>query len=103
MLFVLLVAVIVSMTVWTWRTRRWLTASGWVTLALIVTLSWTLPWYIAWLLPFAALSRSRVLRVAAAMVGAYMYLVFMPYSSEILAFLHINPATTTSESRNRRS
>jgi hypothetical protein len=94
-LFVLLIAVIVSMTVWTWRTRRWLTASGWVTLALIVTLSWTLPWYIAWLLPFAALSRSRLLRVAAAMVGAYMYLVFMPYSSEILAFLHINPATST--------
>jgi len=94
-LLVLLIAVIVSMTVWTWRTRRWLTASGWVTLALIVTLSWTLPWYIAWLLPFAALSRSRLLRVAAAMVGAYMYLVFMPYAAEILAFLHINPATST--------
>ncbi|HEX4033962.1 MAG TPA: hypothetical protein VHX66_05925 [Solirubrobacteraceae bacterium] len=94
-LFVLLVAVIVVMTIWTWRTRRWLTSSGWVTLALLLTLSWTLPWYVAWLLPFAALARSRALRVAAAMVGAYMYVVFMPYSSEILVFLHINPATTT--------
>jgi hypothetical protein len=94
-LFVLLVGVIVVLTLWTWRTRRWLTASGWVTLALVVTLSWTLPWYIAWVLPFTALARSRLLRIAAAMLGAYMYLVFMPYSAEILAFLHINPATTT--------
>jgi hypothetical protein len=90
----LLVVVIVVATVWVWHTRRWLTACGVVTLALLLTLGWTLPWYILWVLPFAALSRSRGVRIAAALFGAYIYLAWMPYSSEILGFLHINPATT---------
>ena len=63
--------------------------------ALLVTLGWTLPWYIVWVLPFAALARSRSLRVAAAVITIYMYLTFMPYSPEILGFLHVNPAQTT--------
>jgi hypothetical protein len=92
---VLLVAVIAVCSVWAWRTRRWLTACGWASLVLIATLSWTLPWYIAWILPFAALSRSRGLKIAAVLLGAYTYLAWMPYSSEILAFLHINPTGTS--------
>ena len=90
----LLVAVIACASIWTWRTRRWLTACGVVTLALLMTLGWTLPWYVLWLLPFAALSRSRGVRIAAALLGIYIYLAWMPYSSEILGFLHINPANT---------
>jgi hypothetical protein len=91
---VLLIAAIIVCSIWAWRTRRWLTACGWATFALIVSLSWTLPWYIAWLLPFAALARSRGLRIAAVLLGLYTYLAWMPYSSEILAFLHINPSNT---------
>ena len=87
-----LIAVIIGWSIWTWRTRRWLTPCGWASLALVVTLSWTLPWYIAWLLPFAALARARWLRVAAAVLGVYIYLAWMPYSTEILGFLHVNPA-----------
>jgi hypothetical protein len=94
-LSLLLFAVIVGWAIWTWRTRRWLTACGWVSLVLVATLSWTLPWYIGWLLPFAALARSRGLRIAAVVLGVYIYLAWMPYSSEILGFLHVNPATTT--------
>jgi hypothetical protein len=90
-----LVVVVVAATIWAWRTRRLLTPSGWVMVALIVTLGWTLPWYIVWVLPFAALARSRSLRIAAAVITIYMYMTFMPYSSEILAFLHVNPAQTT--------
>jgi 4-amino-4-deoxy-L-arabinose transferase-like glycosyltransferase len=91
---VVLVTVIIVCSIWVWHTRRWLTACGWVSFALIGTLSWTLPWYIVWLLPFAALSRSRGLRIAAAALGIYIYLAWMPYSSEILSFLHINPGQT---------
>jgi hypothetical protein len=94
LLSLLLFAVIIGWSIWTWRTRRWLTASGWVSLVLVVTASWTLPWYIAWLLPFAALARSRGLRIAAAVLGVYIYLAWMPYSAEILGFLHVNPANT---------
>jgi hypothetical protein len=91
---VLLASVITICSIWVWRTRRWLTASGWATLALLVTLAWTLPWYIAWLLPFVALSRSRGLRVGAALIAIYIYLAWIPYSSQVLTFLHINPANT---------
>jgi hypothetical protein len=94
-LSLLLFAVIIGWSIWTWRTRRWLTACGWTSLVLVATLSWTLPWYIVWLLPFAALARSRGLRIAAVVLGVYIYLAWMPYSSEILGFLHVNPATTT--------
>ena len=93
-LTIVLVAVIAACTVWAWRSRRWLTQCGWVSLALIVTLSWTLPWYIAWLLPFAALARSRALRVMAVLLGVYIYLAWMPYAREILAFLHVDPWNT---------
>jgi len=89
-----LVGSVAVATIWTWHTRRWLTASGWVTFVLIVTLSWTLPWYIAWLLPFCALARSRGLRIAAVVLAVYIYLAWIPYSSNVLAFLHINPANT---------
>ena len=54
----LLAAVVAGAVVWVWRTRRWLTACGVATFVLLLTLGWTLPWYILWLLPFAALSRS---------------------------------------------
>jgi hypothetical protein len=94
-LSLLLFAVVIGWSIWTWRTRRWLTACGWTSLVLVATLSWTLPWYIVWLLPFAALARSRGLRIAAVVLGVYIYLAWMPYSTEILGFLHVNPANTT--------
>ncbi|HXR14320.1 MAG TPA: hypothetical protein VN740_06630 [Solirubrobacteraceae bacterium] len=94
LLQLLLAAVIVGSTIWAWRTRRWRSGCGWVTLALVLALTWTLPWYIVWLLPFAALARPRALRVVVAVIAVYTYLVFMPYSSEVLGFLHANPAKT---------
>jgi hypothetical protein len=43
-----------------WK-RNWLAAAGWSTLVLLVVMGWVLPWYILWLLPLAALARSRAL------------------------------------------
>lgn len=40
----------------------WITATGWACVALLVTSTFLLPWYVVWLLPFAALSDSRALR-----------------------------------------
>ena len=40
----------------------WITATGWAIVALLVTSTFLLPWYVIWLLPFAALSPSRGLR-----------------------------------------
>ncbi len=58
-----------------WRGGSWLTAAGWTTLALLVTTAWLLPWYIVWVLPFAALSDSRRLRLATLALTAFMIAV----------------------------
>ena len=51
------------------RVRRgqldWLEGAGWATLAMLVTASSLLPWYVAWLLPLAALSTNGRLRQSA--------------------------------------
>jgi hypothetical protein len=53
-----------------WLLRRvwagqldWITGVGWATAALIVTTGFLVPWYVAWLVPFAALSDDRRLWV----------------------------------------
>jgi hypothetical protein len=55
-----------------WLLRRvwvgeldWITAAGWATLAVLVTAGSLLPWYVAWLIPLAALSSNRRLLIAA--------------------------------------
>jgi hypothetical protein len=45
-------------------TRNWLAAAGWSTLVLLLTTGWVLPWYVLWLVPLAALARSRWLAPA---------------------------------------
>jgi hypothetical protein len=57
----------------TWRGRLdWFEAAGWATTALLVTSAWLLPWYLVWLLPLAALSADRRLRLAALAIGAFV-------------------------------
>jgi alpha-1,6-mannosyltransferase len=55
-----------------WLVRRvwlgeldWITGAGWATLALLITAGFLLPWYVAWLVPLAALSTDHRLLVAA--------------------------------------
>jgi hypothetical protein len=48
----------------------WLTATGWAIVALLATCTFLLPWYVVWLLPFAALSDSRALRITCAALTA---------------------------------
>jgi hypothetical protein len=55
-----------------WRTGRWLVAAGWGTFALLVTTAWLLPWYVIWLLPIAAITGDRRLRVATLVLCAFV-------------------------------
>lgn len=48
----------------------WITATGWACVALLVTSTYLLPWYVVWLLPFAALSDSVALRRTAIVLTA---------------------------------
>jgi hypothetical protein len=48
----------------TWRGYDWVAASGWTLLAISVTSTWLLAWYIVWPLPLAVISRDRRLLAA---------------------------------------
>jgi hypothetical protein len=54
----------------TWRGYDWVAASGWTLLAISVTSTWLLAWYILWPLPLAVISRDRRLLVATLIVQA---------------------------------
>jgi hypothetical protein len=70
-----------------WLTRRvwrgemdWIDGAAWATVALLVTASSTLPWYVAWLLPLAALGTDRRLwRVAIVMTGVVQTIQLVGY------------------------
>jgi hypothetical protein len=52
----------------TWRGYDWVAASGWTLLAISVTSTWLLAWYILWPLPLAVLVRDRRLLAATLVV-----------------------------------
>jgi hypothetical protein len=60
--------------------RRWdpLTGAGWATFVLLVFTTRLLPWYVAWLLPPAAVSVDRRLRAAALALTAYVVYRWLP-------------------------
>jgi hypothetical protein len=78
-----------------WRRRSPITASGWASVALLVTLSWVLPWYVLWVLPMAALSSSRRLRVTALVLGAYLIIAWAPASGQLWNAIHFHPEKTS--------
>jgi hypothetical protein len=65
-----LVLIILHLMWRTWRGYDWVAASGWTLLAISVTSTWLLAWYILWPLPLAVISRDRRLLVATLAVQA---------------------------------
>ncbi len=62
-----------------WARRRhgdWIVPAAVAMLVLVVVLSWQAPWYVLWLLPFAALAKRPHLRVATLALGVYMVLAY---------------------------
>jgi hypothetical protein len=77
-----------------WRRRSAIGASGWASVALLVTLSWVLPWYVLWVLPLAALAGSRRLRRVSLILGAYLILAWAPASTLIWSAIGFHPEKT---------
>ncbi len=77
-----------------WRRQSSITASGWANVALLVTLSWVLPWYVLWVLPLAALSSSRRLRTAALALGVYFIIAWAPASGFLWNAIGFHPEKT---------
>jgi hypothetical protein len=54
----------------TWRGYDWIAASGWALLAISVTSTWLLAWYILWPLPLAVVTRDKRLLVGTLLLQA---------------------------------
>ncbi|HEU0316689.1 MAG TPA: hypothetical protein VFR49_05125, partial [Solirubrobacteraceae bacterium] len=85
---------VVAAAVWAARTRDWIVPAGYATVALLLTLTWELPWYVLWLLPFAALARGRALRVAALLISLYLMLAWMPLMTDLIHSIGYKPSLT---------
>ena len=90
-----LAACVLACCVYAWRRQESLVASGWASVALLVTLSWVLPWYVLWVLPLAALSGSRRLRATAALLGAYLIISWAPASTLVWSAIGFHPEKTS--------
>jgi hypothetical protein len=75
----LLVVALVLLLVRTWRGMNWVSASGWATIAMLVTSAWLMPWYATWVLPLAALGRDRRLVAATLALCAYLVVMRTPF------------------------
>jgi hypothetical protein len=89
-----LIVAVAACSLLAYRRRESLTAAGWASIALLVTLSWVLPWYVLWVLPLAALSSSRRLRVAAMLMGVYMILAWAPLNANVFNAIDFHPEKT---------
>jgi hypothetical protein len=82
---VVLGTVFVILVIWllrrVWRREmEWLDGAAWATVGLLLTASSMLPWYVAWLLPLAAISRDqRLTRVSVAMTGVITAITLIGY------------------------
>jgi alpha-1,6-mannosyltransferase len=65
----------------TWRGADPLRMAGWATLAILVASAWLVPWYVLWLLPFAALAADRRLVLATLALCAWMLPIAIPLGS----------------------
>ncbi len=101
-----LVVAVAACSLLAWRRRESLTAAGWASVALLVTLSWVLPWYVLWVLPLAALSSSRACACRAVLMGVYMILAWAPLTANVFNAIGFHPkrqrsgACTSAMSRN---
>ena len=94
---VMQVALVLSVgaaSVFAWRRHELLRPAAWATLALLVTLSWVLPWYILWLLPLVALARSRMLVRVTLVLGLYLLIVWSPLAGGWYQAIGFSPGST---------
>jgi hypothetical protein len=85
-----------------WR-RAWLPgAAGFVMLASVLTLGWTMPWYVWWVLPFAALARTRALAGACVVLTAWLALGAIPQMPKVIHAFGYYPTRTAAGLANHR-
>lgn len=81
LLFVLALGLLVVYLIWRSykRPETWLANAGWATLGVLLASAWLVPWYLLWLLPFAALSKDSRLQLASIAFCAYTLVIAIPF------------------------
>jgi hypothetical protein len=98
---VALAVVLVGLVRAAWRGADWVTVTGWAMFALVVSLTWEMPWYVLWVLPFAAVGNSRSLRRATIALTAFLLVTLAPFTGWLLTnACHCNPVETKTGQRN---
>jgi hypothetical protein len=77
-----------------WRRERLAGATGAAMLGSVLTLGWTMPWYVWWVLPFAALARTRALALACVVLTVWLGLGAIPQSQALIHALGYRPIRT---------
>ena len=67
-------------------------ACGVVMLVAVLTLGWTMPWYVWWVLPFAALARTRWLAIACVVLTLWLGLGAIPQMPQLIHGLGYYPS-----------
>jgi len=102
-LLVALASAVVGACVAVWLRRSLLIgACGTVMLVAILTLGWTMPWYVWWVLPFAALARTRWLTAAAIILTLWLGLGAIPQMPKIIHHFGYVPGHTAIGRANHR-
>jgi hypothetical protein len=77
-------------------------AAAAVSLLLVLTLTWVMPWYVYWVLPLAALLRGRALRIATIVFGISLLFVWLPLGQDFNHnVLHVHPTRTSVGKENK--
>jgi alpha-1,6-mannosyltransferase len=71
--------------------KDWIALAGASLFVVWIATSWFSPWYIVWILPFAALAARGRLAVVVLAFGVYILLAFGPEITPLLHLLHFNP------------
>jgi alpha-1,6-mannosyltransferase len=85
----------IGVTIWlvrrVWRGELdWIAGAAWATVAMLVTASSLLPWYVAWLMPLAALAHDRrLVRVAIMLTGVVQFIQLLGYIPHSATFLNL--------------
>jgi alpha-1,6-mannosyltransferase len=85
-----LFAIVLAFLLWrVWQGELdWIAGAGWAAVALLVTAGSLLPWYVAWLMPLAALGRDgrlwRTSLLLTCVIGSFQLLAYIPHGSAVL-------------------
>lgn len=80
----ILMLLLAALVIWLlWRSFKqpetWIANAGWATLGVLLATAWLVPWYLLWLLPFAALSRDTKLIAASVVFAGYTMAIAIPF------------------------